>query len=251
MSRVKVPGYLFHKRSGHARCYINGVEHHLGPHGSAESKAKYDQLIAEYLAGRQIASGNVTVTNLCLAYWEFAKKRYTSGKGKHGGAINWRPILELLRDFYGELPGRQFGPKKFRQLFPAMIAKGWSRSHLNENIGRVKRIFKWGEAEELIPHEVYAALTAVEGIRPGNDVRETEPVGPVDDAIVDTTIKKLRRVPADMVRVQRLSGCRPGEVCPAVCQHILHFLARVVATKVHAVSHDTLCRRVQMAVCAE
>jgi len=38
-------------------------------------------------------------------------------------------------------------------------------------------------------------------------------VKPVEDEIIDTTIPQLPRVVADMVRVHRLLGCRPGEVC--------------------------------------
>ena len=57
-------------------------------------------------------------------------------------------------------------------------------------------------------------LTMVSGLRKGKtEARETAPVLPVDDAVVDATLEYLPAIPADMVRFQRLTGCRPAEVC--------------------------------------
>ncbi len=42
---------------------------------------------------------------------------------------------------------------------------------------------------------------------------ELPPVRPVDDQTVDDTLPYLSRTIADMVRLQRLTGARPGEVC--------------------------------------
>jgi integrase len=43
-------------------------------------------------------------------------------------------------------------------------------------------------------------------------IRETEPVTPVDPAVVEATPLYLPPYVADMVRVQLLTGARPGEV---------------------------------------
>jgi integrase len=68
--------------------------------------------------------------------------------------------------------------------------------------------------EELAPPSLAHALAAVEGLQAGRtDARETAPVKPVDDATVEATLPHLPDVVADMVRFQRLTGCRPGEVC--------------------------------------
>ena len=42
---------------------------------------------------------------------------------------------------------------------------------------------------------------------------ESQPVQPVPAVLVDITMPFLPPVVADMVRFQRLTGCRPGEVC--------------------------------------
>jgi integrase len=95
-----------------------------------------------------------------------------------------------------------------------MIEDALSRTYINDHLGRIKRMFKWGVGEQLIPAATYEALKAVDGIRKGRTAaRETDPVEPVEDAIVDTTLEHLPQVVADMVRLQRLTAMRPAEVC--------------------------------------
>ncbi len=81
-------------------------------------------------------------------------------------------------------------------------------------MGRVTRIFRWGAAESLVPTEVPKALGMVDGLRRGRTkAPETAPILPVDDDVVDATLEHLPQVVADMVRVQKLTGARPAEVC--------------------------------------
>jgi integrase len=75
-------------------------------------------------------------------------------------------------------------------------------------------MFRWGVAQELLPFASYGALAAVPGLKRGRTVaRESMPILPVDEATITATLKHLPQVVADMVRLQRLVGCRPGEVC--------------------------------------
>jgi integrase len=67
---------------------------------------------------------------------------------------------------------------------------------------------------ELLPVTTYTALATVAGLEQGRtDARESEPVGPVDDAVVDATIAHLNRHVRGLIEIQRLTGCRPGEAC--------------------------------------
>jgi len=62
--------------------------------------------------------------------------------------------------------------------------------------------------------ELYHGLIAVSGLRKGRtEAREPAPIPPVSDEVVEATVPHLPVVVADMVRFQRLTGCRPGEVC--------------------------------------
>lgn len=145
--------YCHCERDDTARVYLNGQAHYLGRHGSPESYEKYDRLVADHLACS--AGTHATVTQLGMAFWKYAKVRYgKSGKGKFGAAINWRPILEMLRDEYGDTLAREFGPKKLKSLIPIMESHGWCRSYLDANLDRVKRIFAWAVSEEMVPADV-------------------------------------------------------------------------------------------------
>jgi len=57
-------------------------------------------------------------------------------------------------------------------------------------------------------------LALVEGLKKGRcTAPDHAPVQPVPDEVVDETLKFLGPVVADMVRFQRLTGARPGEIC--------------------------------------
>ncbi len=91
-----------------------------------------------------------------------------------------------------------------------MIDKGWSRSTINQSIGRIRRCFKWAVKNELVRRDMYHGLMAVSGLRKGrSEAREPDPVMPVDDATVQATLPHLSPVVADMIRFQRITGCRP------------------------------------------
>lgn len=95
-----------------------------------------------------------------------------------------------------------------------MIDLGQSRRYINDNVDRIRRIFKWAVSEELVPAAVHQALQTVAGLRKGRTAaRENPGVRPVSDGLVEATLRYLPAVVADMVRFQRLTGARPAEVC--------------------------------------
>ena len=103
----------------------------------------------------------------------------------------------------------QFGPRTLKALQSKMIDMGQSRPYINGNVDRIRRVFKWGVAQEIVPEPVYRALTCVPGLRKGHTTaREPEPVRPVPEDVVDATLPHLPVVVADMVRLQRFTGCR-------------------------------------------
>jgi hypothetical protein len=44
-----------------------------------------------------------------------------------------------------------------------MVDDDLSRSYVNDHIARIKRIFKWAVADQLVPATTYQALAAVPG----------------------------------------------------------------------------------------
>lgn len=93
-----------------------------------------------------------------------------------------------------------------------MIDAGHSRGHINEQIARVNRVFRWGVENELVPSSVYHALQAVTGLRKGRSAaRETEPVKPAPEEHINAVEPFVLRQVWAMIQLQLLTGMRPGE----------------------------------------
>lgn len=95
-----------------------------------------------------------------------------------------------------------------------MVRAGNSRKSINKHCQRIVRIFAWGVSQELIRADVAQALREVKGLHKGRtEARESAPVMPVEEGVIQATLHHLPSLVADMVRLQRLTGCRPEEVC--------------------------------------
>ena len=213
-----IPKYRKHRSSGQAIVTIAGRDHYLGPHGTKASRIEYDRLITEWLAaGRPVsmaAQDEITVCELIAQYWGHARRRYV----KNGRPTSERDLVKValstVNELYGRTPVTEFGPLALKAVRAKFIQRVCARKTVNSNTRRVVRMFRWGVAEQLVPPMVLQALMVVEGLRKGSgEARETTPILPVDDATVDATLECLPAIPADMVRFQRFTGCRPEEVC--------------------------------------
>ncbi len=154
---LRVPSYRRHKPSGQVVVSIGGKDFYLGPYRSRRSKDEYDRLIHEWLAGgRNLprSEASVSVVELVLAYWNHAQEYYHRPDSNTGEVYAVKSAGRLLRTTYGELPAADFGPRKLKALRLKMIAQGLSRPYVNATTSRIKRLFKWGVAEELVPGAV-------------------------------------------------------------------------------------------------
>ena len=109
-------------------------------------------------------------------------------------------------------PVTSFGPLALVACRQKLIEAGICRKRINQHVGHIRSVFKWGVAREMVPETVWRALCAVEGLRLG-EAPETEPVKPVpEDHIVAIQPHVTPQVWA-MINLQLWSGCRPGEAC--------------------------------------
>ena len=220
----RVPSLTLHKPSGQARVRLGGRDHYLGPFGSPEAEEKYRRLVAEHLSQGDVPASpepaavvprpGLTVSELILAYWKFAAGYYRKGGEPTSELGLIRDTLRLLRSLYGATPAAAFTPMRLETVRDEMIRRGWVRSSVNQRVGRIKRAFKWGVSKGLVPPETLVGLNALGGLRRGRcAARESAPVRPADDGHVEAALPFLTPQVRDMVRLQLLSGCRPGEVC--------------------------------------
>jgi integrase len=193
----------------------------LGKHGTPESRQEYLRVLGEWEAnGRRLlprsaegSAPDLTVNELVLTYWKFAESYYGFDR-RRGTAFNVRDALRVLKEFYGHTPAAAFGPLALKACRAEMVKKGWSRTYINAQVDRVRRVFRWAAGEQLLPVSVYQSLKAVEGLRCGRtEARESRKVRPVSAEHVEVALPHMPPLVRAMVRFQLFTGCRPDEVC--------------------------------------
>ena len=227
MSRKRniTPAYIPHAKSGRGRLQwydATGTRREKllpGPFGSPESLAAKAALELELAVSptREPAAdpGALTVAELLVAYLDFAEKHYRGPDGKPTSKLaEVKVVIKTVRELYAELPVTEFGPLKLKAVRQKWVDSELVRTECNRRVGMVKRVFKWGVSEELVPAAVHTALCTVSGLERGRtDAKESEPVLLVSDKDVDATLPFLNRHVRGLVEFQRLAGCRPGEAC--------------------------------------
>lgn len=214
--RKTLPEMTHHKISGRARARIRGEDVYLGPWGSEEAAENYRRLCAELLAApappvepKRFLDGT-TVQKVILGYIEH-RVSSTGREINHDERLS----LKALRGLYGRTAAEQFGPLKLIAYRKKLIEEsGLCRTEINRRISIVKRAFKWAASMELVAGKVWQGLDAVENLKKGHaGTRETSPVEPISDDVVEATCRELHPLMRDLIRFVRLTGCRIGEAC--------------------------------------
>lgn len=219
----RIPKYRKHKKSDQAIVTLAGKDHYLGPHGTDVSKQEYDRLVAEYLAaGRRAPStleaeaeaAVLKVNDIILPFWEHAQVHYRKPDGTPTSEVdNFRQILRHVRRLFGKLPAEQFGPLKLQALQEHLIQLDWSRKHINAQVSRVKRMFKWAVAKEMVPPAIHEALLRAPGLKKGRTpARETEPVKPVPEEQIESVKPFVSSQVRDLIELQLLTGSRADKL---------------------------------------
>lgn len=237
------PKYALHKGTKQAVVSIGGKRVYLGPYGSKRSHLKYQELIKQWqedrheqkvtakaktqrdaiaeaitpvtLRDKRFGGLTVTINELMLVYRRHARDYYRKRGKVTREAELIEEIMRLLRKHHGGTRLENFGPVALGELREKMIDDlDWSRSHINKQVTRLIAMFKWAAEKELCPGSVAIDLKSLAGLKKGRTrARETRGVSCVADSIVEATLAHLPETVADMVRLQRLTGARPGEVC--------------------------------------
>jgi len=232
----KKPKYSVDKSTGHARVYLGGQKIMLGRAGTQESRDKYERVVADFfrqqdqrrsrqqearLTPEHFRQAKMTPTISELADlvgdWASGYYRKNGEETREAGLV--REAMAPMVELFGDDSCDDFGPQRLLKVRDRMVetinSKGRlsTRKHINKQIGRIVRAFKWAVEQELINPTVHLALSAVQGLKTGRtSAPDHQPVQPVPDEVVNETLKHLTPVLADMVRIQRLTGCRPEEV---------------------------------------
>ncbi|MEO8269712.1 MAG: hypothetical protein ABI557_08330, partial [Aureliella sp.] len=118
---------------------------------------------------------------------------------KHGKITREASIIDdairILRKHYATVFLDDFGPIAMEPLREKMISQlNWSRNHINKQVSRLVRIFKWAASKELVDPKVPMALAALSGLKKGRcEAKETKGVSCVDDTVDRILVSEQRR----------------------------------------------------------
>lgn len=209
----RLPKLTRHKPTGQAYVRIDGKCKYLGRYGSDEAQQRYDAIIARLKRDDELCHYSVSVGDLALLYTSHAAEYYVRDGEPTSEQNNIRLALRPLVKRYRRLPAREFSPKCLKQVRADMVEAGYVRTSINRQIDRIKRAFKWGVSEELVPVTVYSALQTVSGLREGRtNANESDPVRPVPGEDIDVIQPHVPRQVWAAVQLQLLTGARPTEV---------------------------------------
>lgn len=223
-------------KSGQARIRIFGKDEYLGVWGSEESHARYAQLAQEFAARQAGRSApppadpkrGPTVGDLIAAWHKDACERI----GKDNKEV--REILgaaTVLDRKFGKTPARDFDANRLELVRDAMIAGDWmtpaeialrekrkipldwSRNHVNHQISRIKKIFRWGERKKFVEKGTWEHLRSLSPLPKQAGARKNRRREACDwEAQVKPVLPLVPPQVRAMILLQVHGGMRPGEV---------------------------------------
>jgi integrase len=229
MKTPKVPTYGLHKPTGQARCYVNGKTVYLGKYGSEESRIRFGEIVGKLVSGQifdpiaRTKSGSTTcgesedpgpsVAELCVVFLTHAETHYVKN-GKQTSEVHiLKSAMSPLKELYGMLPAKDFGPLALKAVRAKMIESGWCRGTINAAMSRIRRIFKHAIANELIEPSVLQKLQAVAPLLAGRtEAHDNAPRTAVSDKDINRVRKEVSTLIKDLIDIQRLVGARSGEL---------------------------------------
>lgn len=248
-----LPQLRLHRRTGQAVVTLTNPrgsrrDYYLGKPGAA-AQARYRGLLADWIRADKefpaFKDGEPndeprTITDLVARFEAHAKAYYKRLDGTHTGEhLSIQRACSFLTEAHGSLHPVELGPKKLGELRDALVkrhfrcekdplgrekdgtGKTLSRNYINSVIRRIKQMFKWAEANELVPATTYHRLATVEGLKSGrSDVRETKGLQPVTEQQVRATVPGLSRQVAALVWFCWYTGARMGEAVQLATRHV-------------------------------
>ena len=184
------PPIKLHKASGQAYVNLNGRRHYLGRYGTPEAEQRHQRIIREWEAnGRQplVDPTDLTVVELLARFWTFAEGYYRKLDGTPTTTLyNYQAALRPVKELCGTLRVEEFRPRHLKAVRQTMIEAGRCRGTVNQNVHLIRRVFRWGVAEELVSTGVCDALEKVEALKRGRSAaHDNDPIKPVPEKHID------------------------------------------------------------------
>lgn len=235
---AQLPSLRLHRPTGQAVVTLANPrgkrrDYYLGRFGSEAATEAYHRLVARWLdAQRELPPARlqlagevervVDVAALVDRYMDHAEVYYRRLDGTPTGeAANIRRAGVLLCERFGHCHPAEITPSRLRQFRDGLIERGLSRTYINSLLARVRLVFRWAEARELLPAGTFHRLQTVEHLQAGRSkARETPGLSPVSREEVDAVLPHLGPQVAAIVEVLWLTGARCGEIVQLARRHV-------------------------------
>lgn len=156
----------------------------------------------------------MTVDDLVDRYLEHCRRYYRRPDGSpttEAGTIG--QALAVAAAIAGRTDAESFGPAALHRVREAMIARGWSRRHINNQVVRLRGMFRWAVDRELIGLPIYERLRAVRGLAPHRSAAPEHPsIQPAPDSHVEAVRPFVAPQVWTLIRLQQLTAARAGEL---------------------------------------
>jgi integrase len=225
----KIPSYLRHKASGRGYALFQGRRgpptYFPGPWNSEESWAAYHRAVAEWQAGRtpgqaRPQADGVEVRYLVASWWAHAEAQrlyHKGGKKTDEWAVIHAALKRLLKPYKGTMTG-QLRWDQLETLRAGMLLDELAPRTIDHYLGRVRSLFRWGEAKGMVPKGHTAAeLVPQQGLGTGKPqssrAEKYGTVPPVDAFDVGCVCLVAPPEVRAMLLAQRYKAIRPSGVC--------------------------------------
>lgn len=213
--------------TGQGRVILNGQAFYVGPYGTAETQARYSELLTRWEAGgRQplvpvpSVVQVVTVRAMLDRYvaWLDATKRYA----KDGKPTSQRGLCSRTLDEFashvGGVPACKLSAAMVRQFRDRLESEtANARTTINKKVWHVRAALRWGRDREILTRDQWLDVAEIRPLTSqecgGRDRKR--PKRAVTPEEVEQVAKAATPAVATLLRLQAATGMRPGEACKA------------------------------------
>jgi integrase len=203
----------------------------FGAWGDPATVAAYRRWAAEWYAHQGHAEpeqGRVLcVAELIERCLDWAESHYRKEGRITSEVGGFRAALGTVNDLYGDTPAGEFAPRQLRAVQARWVGDGKSLKTCNDYLRKVVRCWRFGAGRSLVPASVADALSHVEPlVRGRTTAHKPKKIKAAPDKDIEAMIPHLhedperQRVLAAVVRLQRLTGMRPGEAVSVRAEEI-------------------------------
>ena len=221
----RLPKYRKHSTRDKAFVEVSGKRTYLqGAYDSPESREHYGQILADLVAkprARGSAEGLPRATPwktpaVSITLGELAGRWLThlEQTGQGSEYHHARGLCCKISQAEAATPASEFGPKALKAVRERMIADEWTRGYVNDQVQRLRRMFRFAVEEELVPAGVWEALKAVAGLKKGRTVApEGRDVLPASLRDVALAARRASPTVRAMIFTQWWTGMRSHHLC--------------------------------------